>query len=201
MYFCIVLLNGVEVTQKIFRTIPHCSSKPSVFHRWVFYFIIMAKEIILTQGKVAIVDDEDYDYLNQWKWFASNRNGKFYVVRNITVSKNKKTIIYMHRIIMKPPLGMIVDHINHDTFDNRKINLRICTHAENMRNSKININNKSGYKGVSYQENRNNYRAQIKFNNKTINIGDFIDPIDAARAYNAAALKYHGEFAHLNKID
>jgi hypothetical protein len=161
----------------------------------------MAKEIILTQGKVAIVDNEDYDYLNQFKWYASNKNGKFYVARTIRVSKNKKNYILMHRFIMKPDKGMVIDHLDGNPLNNKKNNLRICTHAENMRNSKININNKSGYKGVSYQENRNNYRASIKFNNKTINIGDFIDPIDAARAYNAAALKYHREFAHLNKID
>jgi hypothetical protein len=161
----------------------------------------MAKEIILTQGKVAIIDDDDYEYLNQWKWFANNKNGKFYVVRNITVSKNKQSSIFMHRFIMKPNKGMIIDHLDGNPLNNQKSNLRICTHAENMRNSKISINNKSGYKGVSYQEDRNNYRAQIKFNNKKINIGDFIDPIDAARAYNAAALKYHGEFANLNKID
>jgi hypothetical protein len=159
------------------------------------------KEIQLTQGKVAIVDDEDYDYLNQWKWFANNMNGKFYVKKKITVSKNKQTDIYMHRFIMKPNKGMVIDHLDGNTLNNQKNNLRICTHAENMRNSKIPINNKSGYKGVSYQENRNTYRAQIKFNNKTINIGDFIDPIDAARAYNEVALKYHGEFAHINKID
>jgi hypothetical protein len=191
----------VEVTQKIFRTIPHCSSKPSVFHRWVFYFTKMAKEIILTQGKVAIVDNEDYDYLNQFKWYASNKNGKFYVQKKITVSKNKTTCISMHRFIMKPNKGMVIDHLDGNPLNNKKNNLRICTHAENMRNSKIRINNKSGYKGVSYQENSNNYRASIRFNNIKINIGDFIDPIDAARAYNAAALKYHGEFAHLNKID
>ena len=161
----------------------------------------MAKEIQLTQGKVAVVDDDLFNYLNQFKWFANNINGKFYVVRNITVSKNKKNVIYMHRFIMKPNKGMVIDHLDGNTLNNQKNNLRICTHTENMRNSKISINNKSGYKGVSYQENRNNYRAQIKFNNKTINIGDFIDPIDAAKAYNAAALKYHGEFAHLNKID
>jgi hypothetical protein len=191
----------VEVTQKIFRTIPHCSSKPSVFHRWVFYFTKMAKEIILTQGKVAIVDNEDYDYLNQFKWYASNKNGKFYVQKKITVSKNKTTCISMHRFIMKPNKGMVIDHLDGNPLNNKKNNLRICTHAENMRNSKIRINNKSGYKGVSYQENSNNYRASIRFNNIKINIGDFIDPIDAAKAYNAAALKYHGEFAHLNKID
>ncbi len=102
---------------------------------------------------------------------------------------------------MKPNKGMVIDHLDGNPLNNKKNNLRICTHAENMRNSKIRINNKSGYKGVSYQENSNNYRASIRFNNIKINIGDFIDPIDAARAYNAAALKYHGEFAHLNKID
>jgi hypothetical protein len=161
----------------------------------------MAKEIQLTQGKVAIVDDEDYDYLNQFKWFANNNNGKFYVGRSITVSKNKKIRIFMHRFIMKPEKVMVIDHLDGNPLNNQKNNLRICTHAENMRNSKINTNNKSGYKGVSFQENRNNYRASIKFNNKTINIGNFINPIDAARAYNAAALKYHGEFANLNKID
>jgi hypothetical protein len=162
----------------------------------------MAKEIQLTQGKVAIVDDDMYDYLMQWKWFASKqKNDKFYVGRSIPVSKNKQTIIYMHRFIMKPNKGMVIDHLDGNPLNNQKNNLRICTNAENTRNSKININNKSGYKGVSYQENRNNYRAQIEFNNKKINIGDFIDPIDAAKAYNAAAVKYHGEFANLNKID
>jgi hypothetical protein len=159
------------------------------------------KEIQLTQGKVALVDDDLFEYLNQWKWCANNKNGKFYVVRNITVSKNKQNSIFMHRFIMKPDKGMVIDHLDGNPLNNQKNNLRICTHAENMRNSKISINNKSGYKGVSYQEDRNNYRASIKFNNKKINIGDFIDPIDAARAYNAAALKYHGEFAHINKID
>jgi hypothetical protein len=159
------------------------------------------KEIKLTQGKVALVDDEDYEYLNQFKWFTNNINGYFYAGRQITVSKNKQTIIYMHRIIMKPEKGTVIDHLDGNTLNNQKNNLRICTHAENMRNSKINKNNKSGYKGVVYQINSNNYKAQIKFNNKTINIGSYIDPIDAARAYNAAALKYHGEFANLNKID
>jgi len=195
-------LNQVGAIQKVLETtifVSPCSMDS--YPLSIFYFTKMAKEIQLTKGQFAIVDDEMYDYLNQWKWFANNHNGKFYVVRNITVSNNKQNKIYMHRLILKPEKNMVIDHLNGDGLDNRKCNLRICTHAENMRNSKISINNKSGYKGVSYQENRNNYRAQIKFNNKTINIGDFIDPIDAARAYNDAALKYHGEFANINKID
>ena len=194
-------MNGVAGIQKEMRQIIVSTYANRLLPVGIFYFIKMAKEIILTQGKVAIVDNEDYDYLNQFKWYASNKNGKFYVQKKITVSKNKTTCISMHRFIMKPNKGMVIDHLDGNPLNNKKNNLRICTHAENMRNSKIRINNKSGYKGVSYQENSNNYRASIRFNNIKINIGDFIDPIDAARAYNEAALKYHGEFANLNKID
>jgi hypothetical protein len=201
LYFCIVLLNGVEVTQKIFRTIPHCSSKPSVFHRWVFYFTKMAKEIQLTQGKVAIVDDEDFDFLNQFNWQANKNGNTFYVNRNFRISNNKQGKIYMHRLILNAKKEYVIDHIDGDALNNQKNNLRICTHAENMRNSQIPINNTSGYKGVSYNKRYKKWEAHISFNNKLLNLGSFIDPIDAARAYNAAAIKYHGEFAHINKID
>jgi hypothetical protein len=192
----------VEVTQKIFRTIPHCSSKPSVFHRWVFYFTKMAKEIILTQGKVAIVDDEDFDYLNQWKWYASKDRYKFYAVRNITISKGKQKSISMHRLISNNiNTKMHTDHLNGNGLDNRKINLRICTHSQNLMNSKLRKDSTSGFKGVTYCKRNNKYASVIKLNRKLIWLGYFIDPIDAARAYNDAALKYHGEFAHINKID
>ena len=159
------------------------------------------KEIILTQGKVAIVDDEDFEYLNQFKWFVNNINEKLYVRRNIRLFKNKQTTILMHRFIMKADKGMIIDHLDGNPLNNQKNNLRICTHAENMRNSKIPKNNTSGFKGVSFVKKHNRYESSIRINNKKIYIGYYIDPIDAARAYNAAALKYHGEFAHLNKID
>jgi hypothetical protein len=161
----------------------------------------MAKEIILTQGKVAIVDDDDFEYLNQFNWQATKNGNTFYARRNFTVSNNKQNKIYMHRLILKPEKNMVIDHLNGDGLDNRKCNLRICTHGENMRNSKIPINNKSGYKGVSLDKNINKFRCRLYVNGQNIHIGYFIDPFDAARAYNAAALKYHGEFAHLNKID
>jgi hypothetical protein len=159
------------------------------------------KEIQLTQGKVAIVDDEMFEFLNQWKWFASNKNGKFYVVRNITVSKNKQNSIFMHRFIMKPEKGFVIDHLDGNGLNNQKNNLRICTNSENLRNRKKNVNNKSGYKGVSLDKNLNKFRCKLYVNGQNIHIGMFIDPIDAAKAYNDAALKYHGEFAKLNKID
>jgi hypothetical protein len=160
------------------------------------------KEIQLTQGKVALVDDEDFEYLNQFKWYANEwKRGKLYAVRN--VRKNKKYIGYesMHRLLTKNnDKKLVTDHINGNTLDNRKSNLRICTISENSKNRKISINNKSGFKGVKYIEKLNKYRAEIYNNKKCYSLGYYIDPIDAARAYNNAAQKYHGEFAQLNVI-
>ena len=168
----------------------------------IFYFTKMAKEIILTHGKVAIVDDEDFDYLNQFKWLANKqKNDKFYVGRNIPVSNKKQSKIWMHRFIMNPEKGMVIDHLDGNPLNNQKNNLRICTHAENMRNSKIPKNNTSGFKGVSFVKKHNTYESSIRINNIKIYLGYYIDPKDAAKAYNDAALKYHGEFANLNKID
>jgi ribosomal 50S subunit-recycling heat shock protein len=154
------------------------------------------KEIQLTQGKVALVDDEDYEYLNQWKWHIHNSRGYYYAARNINGGK-----LFMHRAIIKPTKDVFIDHVNRLTLDNTKINLRICTKAENCRNRKISTLNTSGYKGVAYIKNLNKYRATIRFNNKQMHLGYYIIPIDAARAYNEAAIKFHGEFANLNKIE
>jgi hypothetical protein len=192
----------VEVTQKSFEAISalfHLNPASSTVG--FFYFTKMAKEIQLTQGKVAIVDDEDFEYLNQFKWHTLKLAGKFYVGRKLTVSKCKRNQIFMHRFIMKPDKGMVIDHLDGNPLNNQKNNLRICTHSENMRNCKISINNTSGFKGVSFVKKNNTYKSAIKLNKKTIYLGYYIDPIDAARAYNEAAVKYHGEFANLNKID
>jgi len=161
----------------------------------------MAKEIQLTQGKVAIVDDEDFEYLNQWKWHTHKSHNNFYAVRCITISNSKQSQIKMHRLIAKPTKDMVVDHVDGNALNNQKINLRICTSMQNSINRKLNVNNKTGYKGVDYIQTLNKYRAYINTNRIRKHLGCFIDPIDAARAYNEAALKYHGEFAHINKID
>jgi len=162
----------------------------------------MAKEIKLTQGKVAIVDDEDFDYLNQFKWYANKKYKKYYVVRNVKDIQGKHTLLSMHRFIIgNTDSKMHTDHINGNTLDNRKENLRICTAAENIRNQKQQINNKSGYKGVHWKKLSNKWYSEIRYKNKSIHLGCFINIMDAARAYNAAAIKYHGEFANINKID
>lgn len=155
------------------------------------------KEIKLTKKNIAIVDDEDYEYLSQFKW--SSNHG--YATRNITINGIQKTI-RMHRLIANPPDGMQVDHINGNRSDNRKENLRVCTNAQNIRNAPKQKNNKCGFKGVSIKYRKNKkYQyivAQIHSGKKNIHLGIFNTKEEAALAYNKAATKYHGEFAKLN---
>ena len=158
------------------------------------------KEIQLTQGKVALVDDDMYEYLNQWKWQVNKNGNKFYAITTLHINGKCKTT-FMHRLISNNKnTKMHTDHINGDGLDNRKINLRICTHSQNLMNRGPQANNKTGYKGVSYDKNLNKFRATISINGINKNLGSYINLIDAARTYNAAALKYYGEFAKLNVI-
>lgn len=150
------------------------------------------KEIILTQGKVALVDDEDFERLNKHKWYC--RNG--YAVRMTKFSLGKRQAILMHREIISPPQGLVVDHINGDGLDNRKKNLRACTHAENIRNQKLNRLNTTGYKGVCV--NSKKWIARIKINGKLLYLGRYNTPEEAAQVYDEAARKYFGKFAKVN---
>jgi hypothetical protein len=108
----------------------------------------------------------------------------------------------MHRLLSNNNnKSLITDHVNGNTLDNRKSNLRICSFSDNNKNRKISKNNSTGYKGVVYDKRNKKFIAKIGLNKKQIYLGYYIDPIDAARAYNAAAIKYFGEFANLNIID
>jgi two-component SAPR family response regulator len=150
------------------------------------------KEIPLTKNKATIVDDEDYEYLSQWKWHLS-RFG--YAVRK------PKEQIYMHRVIMNTPAGMSTDHINKDKTDNQKVNLRICTTSENMMNRDKQKNNTSGYKGVFWHERAGRWRAQIRLNRKSIHLGLFDTPEEACEKYKQAEKEYFGEFAYQNELE
>lgn len=153
------------------------------------------KMIPLTQGKSAIVDDDIYDYLMQWKWHAFlNNNKNYYAIRG----NRREGRVPMHRVVAKTPAGMITDHINRNTLDNRRENLRICTRAENARNTDVYKNNKSGFRGVYWKTREKKYIAQIKVNGEIIRVGRFDSPEEAARAYDEAAVRYFGEFANLN---
>ena len=157
------------------------------------------KLIILTQGYSTVVDDEDYEELSKYKW-TYNHN---YAVRGIknNSTKSKRTLISMHRTILQPSNDLDVDHINGNGLDNRRSNLRVCTHLENMGNTKLIANNNtSGYKGVVWDKTRNKWRAQIKIRYTNKFLGRFIYKTEAALAYNEAATKYFGEYAKLNMI-
>ena len=151
------------------------------------------KLIELTQGKFAKVDNEDYEFLNQWEWCYALG----YAVRG-QWRKTNYTNIMMHRLIMQTPKGLFTDHINGDKLDNRKINLRTCSANGNQQNKKIYKNNKSGFKGVSKKKGKNGFVSQICVNNKILHIGYFRDKKEAALAYNEKALELHGEFANIN---
>ena len=158
----------------------------------------MTKEIPLTQGQVALVNDEDYERLSQQNWYA-----KWDPARNVFIAKtrNGPEVVYMHRIIMDAPKGRDVDHRNHDTLDNRRDNLRICTCAQNQYNQVPQRNRSSAFKGVYWRKDCNKWRAKIQINCRRIHLGNFESEIEAARAYDKAAVNHFGEFAYTNIRD
>jgi len=153
------------------------------------------KEIKLTQGKVALVDDEDYDYLNQWKWHAVRIRNTYYASRNSPYINGRRKPIRMQWKIISVSKGLVADHIDGNGLNNQKSNLRVCTNQQNSFNHKRGIN-KSGYKGVGYVDGL--VRARICINGKLIHLGMYKNEIEAAKAYDSAAIYYYGEFAKLN---
>lgn len=153
----------------------------------------MSREIVLTQGQVAIVDDEDYENLNQWKWYAIQNRTKdgWYARRNSGKFPFRKNI-KMHRYIMNTPENMECDHINHDTLDNRKSNLRNVTHHQNVMNSKIRKDNKTGYKGVYLFKGK--IKAHIRVGGKNVHLGTFETLEKASEAYENKAKEVFGKY-------
>ncbi len=158
----------------------------------------MSKQIQLSQGKYAIVDDEDFEYLNQWKWYANKIQGKYYAVRHDRAT-GKQSSVLMHRVILNATIG-VVDHGDGNTLNNQKYNLRNCTQGQNRMNSHIGIKNNSGYKGVCWHKLAKKWVVKIEANGEKYYGGLFDDLIEAAKKYNELALKHHGKFAKLNKI-
>lgn len=150
--------------------------------------------IPLTQGQNAIVDVEDFEWLNQWNWFASWNS----CVNSFYAATNAKGKTLMHRLILNCKKNEEGDHENHNTLDNRKENLRKCTRKQNQMNRMPQSNNKSGFKGVSWSRAANRWTARIKINRNYKYLGLFDSAKEAAHIYDEAAKKYHGEFAYLN---
>ena len=141
-----------------------------------------------------IIDDSDYEAVSKHKWWVQYQADKRRLHAVCTKVKRKYLALHTYLTGYK-----ITDHVNGNVLDNRRENLRNCTIAENSRNRKISLINKSGYKGVIRF--RGKWRATITVNNICIFISDYDSKEDAAKAYNQAAIKYHGEFARLNIIE
>lgn len=154
------------------------------------------KKIKLTQGKFALVDDDDFERLNKYKWFAYNSRGKFYARRN---GRNKETgkqyIIHMHRIILgKIPQEKEVDHKDGNGLNNQRNNLRLANRFQNMQNRKLNRDNKSGHKGVLWHSRDHVWTATGRLNGKQTHLGYFKNILDAKKAYDKFAKENYGEF-------
>lgn len=160
------------------------------------------KLIPLTQGKNAIVDADMYDHLRQWNWIASRlgKTDKFSAHR-ARVGGGK--LVLMHREIMKAPdeRYVWVDHINGNSLDNRRGNLRIATPAENSWNTKLRVTSRSGFKGVLWSKGRKKWIASIQCNGFQVELGGFDTAEKAAAVYDSAAIRLHGRFAKPNGVE
>ena len=148
--------------------------------------------IVKIMGYDVILSEIDVEKVLEKKW--SKKEGRKDRVYFLCKTPERRSL-YLHRFIMECPANMQVDHINMNTLDNRRENLRICTSAENSRNKGKCKRNKSGFKGVDWQKQLKKWRAQIQYNYKTIHLGLFSSPELAHKAYCEAAVKYYGEFA------
>lgn len=146
-------------------------------------------EIPLTKGKVAIVDAADVEWLSQWKWHS---------VGSYAGTKDGRKTMYMHRLITGAKPGEVVDHIDRNPLNNTRANLRIGTYRQNKINQKLEARNTSGFRGVHWHKQMEKWRAVINVDGKNKHLGLFVDKEEAAKAYDAAAKQYHGEYAQLN---
>lgn len=162
----------------------------------------MTKEIALSQGKCAAVDDEDFEWVSKFKWHYHHTG---YACRSqylgMIDGKMKVKTFSMHREIMKVSSSVSVDHRDMNTLNNQKDNLRLATRSENGMNRKSYSGSHSKYKGVGWAAHAKKWTASIKHDQKRKHLGYFVNEEDAAKAYNDAALKYFGEFSRLNSME
>ena len=159
-------------------------------------YICSMKNIPLTQGRFAIVDDADFDWLNQWKWQYSHKG---YAVRSF-YKNGKMEYVEMHRSLNKTPAGFQTDHRDGDRLNNQRFNLRTASASQNAMNRKPRADAKSKFKGVSWSKQKSRWVSRIFFDKKSIHLGFFEEEKEAAIAYNEAAVNKYGNFARLNII-
>jgi len=152
-------------------------------------------EIILTRGKVAVVEAIDYEFISQFKWFAFPAHNTWYACKAGPRSGGKR-LLFMHRVIMGAKDGQMIDHIDRDGLNNCRGNLRFCTRAQNLHNQGKHKTNTSGFKGITWHNGK--WQTSIRNDGANIYVGRYDDPTDAAKAYDEAARRLHGEFAVTN---
>lgn len=162
-------------------------------------------EIPLTQGQVTVIDAIDGDLVSLiWHAYYNAHTDSFYAKRNKRRPNGRETTEWLHRVILTRILGREllrgeqVDHIFHNTLDNRREKLRLATRSQNMQNRGVRTDNSSGYKGVHLHKQSNRWRARLYLNRKSHSLGLFDTPELAALAYDVAARELYGEFAVLN---
>ena len=168
-----------------------------LYRRWKYGCVF--REIFLGEGFYTIVDLSDYYLFNNFRWSAKRDRRNIYAVRFLNEPLKQATIVSLHRIILNSPPNLLVDHKNGHTLDNRRENLRLATRSQNVHNKcKTQSETSSKFIGVSFEKRRGRWDVRIRHEGKQIWIGTFDNEIDAAKAYDEAAKKYHGEFARLN---
>lgn len=157
------------------------------------------RTIPLTQDQVALVDDKNFEWLNQWKWYAVWNGRYWYACRGVWDKKEKLyKRIWIHRLIVNAPIEQQVDHRNHNGLDNCEHNLRLATPSQNTANQQKRAKKTSKYKGVSWIKKDKIWQVKIGVNHKCLYLGSFDSEIKAARIYDQTAKKHFGEFAYLN---
>jgi hypothetical protein len=157
------------------------------------------RKIPLGEGRFTLVDPALFYQLNIFQWYADGKSEKIYAVRNIISANENSRTMRLHREIMNVPPGILVDHRNGNTLDNRRTNLRLATCSQNSCNrQKTKSKTSSRFIGVSFDKHKVVWTAYISFHRKRIWLGCFKTEIEAAKAHDEAAKKHHGEFARLN---
>lgn len=159
----------------------------------------MSKYIQLNKNKKAIVDDEDFAKLNQYRWYVISK-GNYLYVRKSDYHKGVRKVTYLHHLILPPKKGYEIDHINHNALDNRRCNLRYCTKSQNQQNMRVRKNCLSKHKGVTWDRARQKYKASIYAYGQNHNIGRFDDENIAAIAYKNKAIELFGDYAYTELV-